>query len=158
MQFNIIRSKIIAFFQRISFGILLGLIQLGLVFLGIPRFNATTLISIGLALYFVIPGLASLVASRQRERRSTGVGVGFATGLTCAIIIMLVLFILVAIALNAPRPTPTGRFVPIPLAFVAFYLIALALALNFLGVLLALLGGGLGGFIGRRWVAKPAKL
>jgi hypothetical protein len=158
MRFNSIRSKIIAFFQRIGFGILLGLIQLGLVFLGIPRFYTTTVIIIGLVLYFVIPCLASLVASRDRERRSTGMGVGFVTGLTSAILFMLVLFVLVAIALNAPRPANTGRIAPIPLAFLAFYLIALALALNFLGVLLALLGGGLGGLIGKRWVAKPARL
>ncbi len=61
------------------------------------------------------------------------------------------------IALNVPRSNTSGRFVPIPPALVAFYLISLALDLNFLGVQLALIGGWPGGFIGRRWVIKPAE-
>lgn len=159
MQFYLIRSKTIAFFQRISFGILLALLQLSLVFLGIPRFGTTSIIIAGLVLYFVIPCLASFRASRQRERTSNGVVVGSVTGITCAVIIMFVLFILVMIALIAPPPTtPTpGRFVPIPVTFVAYYVIVAALFLNSLGVLLAMIAGWLGSFIGRRWVAEPGR-
>ena len=153
MQVHVIRARTITFFQRIGIGILLALIQLGLVFLGIPRFNTISVLIVGLALYLVIPGLAGFRASRRRERASTGLVTGFVIGLTCAIIIMLVLFVLVVIALNAPPPVTTGRFVPIPVAFVAFYVIALAFFLNSLGVLLATLGGWLGGFAGRRWIA-----
>jgi uncharacterized membrane protein YfcA len=154
MQFHLIRSKTIVFFQRTSFGILLALIQLGLVFLGIPHFSTTSIIIAGLVLYFVIPCLASLRASRQSERTSTGVVVGSVTGITSATIIMFVLFILAAIALTAPAPaiSTSGRFVPIPLSFVVTYVIVLAFFLNLLGVLLAMIGGGLGGFIGRRWL------
>ena len=72
---------------------------------------------------------------------------------------MLVLITLAIIALNAPQPPPhySGRIVPIPVAIVASYIIALALFLNSLGVLFAMIGGWLGGFIGRRWVTKPAQ-
>ncbi|HKV59596.1 MAG TPA: hypothetical protein VJO32_14980 [Ktedonobacteraceae bacterium] len=158
MQDHFIRARIITFFQRIGYGILLAPIQLGLVFLGIPRFNTISILIVGLVLYLVIPGLAGLRASRRRERASTGLVTGFVTGLICAIIIMVVLFILVAIALNTPPPVNRGRYVPLPVAFVAAYIIVIALFLNFLGVLLATLGGWLGGFIGRRWITKPAKL
>ena len=158
MQFQLIRSRTITFFQRISFGVLLALMQLGLVFLGIPRFNTTSVLIVGLVLYFVIPCVAGLSASRQRERASSGLVAGLVTSITCATIILLILFTLVVIALNTPPPThPVGRYVPIPVAFVAFYVIVLALFLNFLGILLAIAGGWLGGLIGRRWVAAPAR-
>ena len=154
MQIHLIRSKIIAFFQCTGLGIVLSLVQFGLLFLGIPRLDTTTVIIMGLVLYFIVPGLAGLLVSRRRESASTGTVMGFVTGLTCATIIMLVLIIAAIIAINAPPRVTSGRFVPIPVAFLAYYFIALAFALNFLGVLLALIGGGLGGFIGGRWMAR----
>lgn len=155
MQVHFIRAKTITFFQRIGIGILLALIQLGLVFLGIPRFNTIAVMIVGLALYLVIPGLAGFRAARKRERASTGLVTGFVTGLTCAIIIMLVFFVLVVIALNTPPRVTTGRYVPIPVAFVAAYVMVIALFLNFLGVLLAAIGGWLGGFTARRLHPRP---
>ncbi len=58
MQVHLIRTRIITFFSKISYGILLGVIQLIQLYLNLTRLNFGTIFIVGLVLYFIIPVLA----------------------------------------------------------------------------------------------------
>lgn len=159
MQAHLIHTRIITFFSKISYGILLGAIQLILLYLSINHLNVTTTIIVGMILYFVIPGMAGLRSARHSEPVAAGITAGFVTGLTCAIIIMLTLIILAIIASIVPPPPspPTSRYIPISASSIIAYIIIMAFMLNLVGVMIALIGGALGGFIGRQWRAQPGR-
>jgi hypothetical protein len=147
------RSRKSPLFQAGGIGLLLGLLQLLLFFFGGPRFGLTTVIIIGLILYFVIPMLAGLRAFSSQENSLLGAGAGCVTGVICACIVMLVLVIAVVISLNNIPPPDTshsgGHIYPVSAASIASIFLTLAFLVNGAGVLLATIGGIIGGLIAR---------
>jgi hypothetical protein len=148
------RSRKSPLFQAAGFGLLLGLLQLLLVFFGIARFGQTTVIVIGLILYLVIPMLAGLRARSSPENSMAGAGAGCVTGVVSACIVMLALIIAVVIALSKIPPPdashPLAHPFPQPPSAIASIFLALAFLVNSTGVLLALIGGILGGLVSRK--------
>lgn len=149
------RSRTSPFFQAAGFGLLLGLLQLLLVFFGSVRFGQITIIVIGLILYLVIPMLAGLRATFSSPENSlVGAGAGCATGGVGACIVMLTLVVAVVITLQNSAPPdalhPLGHPFPLPPSTVASVFLTLAFLVNSAGVLLASIGGTLGGLVSRK--------
>jgi hypothetical protein len=147
---RLILSRVPLLLQQINLGILLGLIQLLLFFLGLSRFGMYLALNLsfipGLILYLVFPIVAGLLTTHREERASAGARAGFVTGFTGATIVMLALILTLAII----TPQESWNRFYIPLDFTIAFILFTVLLLNVLGVLLATIGGAFGRSIGRR--------
>ena len=151
MRPRLILSRVPLLLQQISLGILLGLIQLLLFFLGLSRFGTNLALNLsfipGLILYFVFPLVAGLLTSHRDERASAGARAGFVTGFAGATLVMLALILTIAIiALQESVNRFSGS-----LDFSIAFILLMVLLLNVLGVLLATIGGAFGRSMGRGW-------
>jgi hypothetical protein len=137
--------------QQIGLGILLGLIQLLLFFLGLSHFGANLALNLsfipGLILYLVFPLVAGLLTTYGEESSSAGARAGFVTGITGSTIVMLALILTLAII----PPQESANRLSIAPDFIIALILLTALMLNFPGVLLATIGGAFGRSIGRGW-------
>lgn len=156
MQSYPARSRKALLFRAAGIGLLLGLLELLLVFFGSARFGQSAVIVIGLLLYLVIPMLASLRAFSPTENPLAGTVEGCLTGVVCALIVMLVLVIAMVIALNNTPPAnashPLGHSYPLPASTIASISLVLAFLINSAGVFLAALGGTLGSLVSRKLI------
>jgi Family of unknown function (DUF5518) len=148
---RLIFSQIPLLLQHIGLGVLLGLIQLLLFFLGLSRFGMNVALNLsfipGLVLYLVFPVVAGLLTTHREVRASAGARAGFVTGFTGATLVMLALILTLAII----APQESGSRFSIPLDFAIALFLFTVLILNVLGVLLATIGGAFGRSIGGRW-------
>jgi Family of unknown function (DUF5518) len=148
---RLILSRVPLLLQQIGLGVLLGLIQLLLFFLGLSRFGMNLALNLsfipGLILYLVFPVVAGLLTTHREERASAGARAGFVTGFTGATIVMLALILTLAII----APQESGNRFYIPLDFTLAFILFTVLMLNVLGVLLATIGGAFGRSMGRGW-------
>jgi len=151
VQPRLVLSRVPLHLQQIGLGILLGLIQLLLFFLGLSRFGmfvAGNLSFIpGLVLYLVFPVMAGFLTAHREERASAGARAGFVTGFTSATLVMLALILTIAII---ALQESANRFSS-SLDFTIAFILLMVLLLNVLGVLLATIGGAFGRSMGRGW-------
>jgi hypothetical protein len=137
--------------QQIGLGVLLGLIQLLLFFLGLSRFGMFVAANLsfipGLVLYLGLAVVAGFLTAHREESASAGARAGFVTGFTGATLVMLALILTIAIiALQASANRFSGS-----LDFSIAFILLMVLLLNVLGVLLATIGGAFGRSMGRGW-------
>ena len=148
-----IRSRLAVFFQRVMFGILLGLILSLLFIFGISSFQFLAISSlVGWVLYLVIPLFAGLRTTYQTllTEEATGLNVGLEVGATSVILNILTGVIVLVIVLVK---VPAGRLLPLIESLVFLWFILF----HGVGLLLADLGGVLGRAIGKRWLHRPIK-
>ena len=151
MRPRLILSRVPLLLQHIGLGVLLGLIQLLLFFLGFSRFGMFVAANLsfipGLVLYLGFPVMAGFLTAHGEERASAGARAGFVTGFTGAAIVMLALILTIAIiALQE-----SGNRFSSSLDFTIAFILLMVLLLNVLGVLLATIGGAFGRSMGRGW-------
>ena len=148
-----IRSRLSGFFQRVMFGMLLGLI-LSLLFIlfifGISSFQFLAISSlVGWVLYLVIPLLAGLRTTYQtlHPEEAPSLNVGLETGVVSVLLNILTGVIVLVIVLVKG----SGRLLPLieSLIFLWFLLF------HMVGLLLADLGGFLGRAMRKRWLHRP---
>ena len=147
MRPRLILSRVPLLLQQIGLGILLGFIQLLLFFLGLSRFGTDLALNLsfipGLILYLVFPLVAGLLTTYRDERSPAGARAGLVTGITGSTIVMIALILTLAII----PPQESGNILYIPPDLNIAFILLTVLILNFLGVLLATIGGA----FGRRW-------
>jgi len=148
---RLILSRVPLLLQQIGLGVLLGLIQLLLFFLGLSRFGMFVAANLsfipGLVLYLGLAVVAGFLTAHREESASAGAKAGFVTGFTGATLVMLALILTIAIiALQASA----NRFSS-SLDFTIAFILLMVLLLNVLGVLLATIGGAFGRSMGRGW-------
>ena len=151
MRPRLILSQVPLLLQQIGLGVLLGLIQLLLFFLGLSRFGMFVAANLsfipGLVLYLGFPVVAGFLTAHVEERASAGSRAGFVTGFTGATLVMLALILTIAIiALQESANRFSGS-----LDFSIAFILLMVLLLNVLGVLLATIGGAFGRSMGRGW-------
>ena len=151
MRPRLILSRVPLLLQQIGLGVLLGLIQLLLFFLGLSRFGMFVAANLsfipGLVLYLGFPVVAGFLTAHREERASAGARAGFVTGFTGATLVMLALILTIAIiALQESGNRFSGS-----LDFSIAFILLMVLLLNVLGVLLATIGGAFGRSMGRGW-------
>lgn len=146
--------------QGVIFGLTLGI---AVVMLGLLRnaFNFSTLsdILVGLFLYLVIPLVAGLRASLQTGKQRTGVGAGVWTALFGAIIISIYTVIAVLLSLSTIIDTEQTTNPTVSASTITTWVLIILVIVIGVNVLLltlcGLVGGALGGSIGRRRVNTP---
>ena len=151
---RLILSRVPLLLQQIGLGVLLGLIQLLLFFLGLSRFGMFVAANLsfipGLVLYLGFPVVAGFLTAHREERASAGARAGFVTGFTGftgATLVMLALILTIAII----APQASGNRFSSSLDFTIAFILLMVLLLNVLGVLLATIGGAFGRSMGRGW-------
>ena len=151
MQPRLFLSRVPLLLQQICLGVLLGLIQLLLFFLGLSRFGMFVAANLsfipGLVLYLGFPVMAGFLTAHREERASAGARAGFVTGFTGATIVMLALILTIAILALQESANRFSNSLDFSIAFI----LLMALLLNVLGVLLATIGGAFGRSMGRGW-------
>ena len=148
MNLQLIRSRLFTFFQRMVFGVLLGLV-LSLFFIllvfKLSYFQYLVIAClVGWVLYFGLPLLAGLLTTYRPifAEEATGKNVGLEVGAICFIVnilAVLVIFIIVS-------TYTSGRLLPLieTMIFLVF------LFFHIVGLFLAALGGSLGRAIRKR--------
>jgi hypothetical protein len=146
------------------FGVLLGLLQLGLLFQGdkLEQWATTSwpvIVAISALLYVLIPALEGFLASWQSEDATSGIDAGCLVGGMC----LLVLAVGITLgAILTPHHCQSGPGVTCGIGFSAELLsgTALAIGISFyiaegLGSLVGgYLGGWIGGFLGQRLASR----
>ena len=136
MRPRLILSRVPLLLQQIGLGVLLGLIQLLLFFLGLSRFGMYLALNLsfipGLVLYLGFPVVAGFLTAHREERASAGARAGFVTGFTGATLVMLALILTIAIIVLQA----SGNRFSSSLDFTIAFILLMVLLLNVLGVLL----------------------
>ncbi len=129
------------------FGLPLGLLQLALVFLeALFRIDWYLMLLVSYLLYLVVPVWPGRSAAQQAGKITAGAGAGWLVGFISASFVGLAL--LAWLILFPPMPTPEGRNPGA--AVLGVVIIFFILVFNFLGTLLAWIGGAIGGALARR--------
>ena len=134
------------------FGILLALVHIGLIFFLPPQLESPFIILFILFLYLVIPALIAFVVTHRTQQSAIGYRVGMLSGVSCSVLLLLVMVIIIIFQIANAEATTTaigrlGAGAYLQAAFIAGFI--LALFLNGMGALLAMLGALLGSRRGR---------
>jgi Family of unknown function (DUF5518) len=148
---RLILSRVPLLLQHIGLGVLLGLIQLLLFFLGLSRFGMYVALSLsfipGLVLYLGLAVVAGFLTAHREDSVSAGARAGFVTGFAGATLVMLALILTIAIMALQESGNRFSRSLDFSITFILLRV----LLLNVLGVLLATIGGAFGRSMGRGW-------
>lgn len=140
-------------------GIPLGLLQVGLilngVFVPIIQLGWTPSIALGVLFYLVIPAIAGFFTARRHGKIAfTGGSIGWKIGSCSLLVVSLFALVMVVANLISPRHAASGSigsgFSPLEIALLLGAFFLALIALNSAGLLLGLVGGFFGGWLGRR--------
>jgi hypothetical protein len=161
MQAPCTGSRLALLGPTLWWGIPLGLLQVGIIlngfFFTIMQLGWTPSIALGALFYLVIPAIAGFfTARRHREGAFTGRSLGWKIG-ACSLLVVIffALVIVVAYLLTLPHAASGSigsRFSPLEIALLLGTLFFALIVLNSFGLLLGLVGGFFGGWLGRRTI------
>lgn len=162
MQASVTGSRRAWLGPTLVWGIPLGLLQVGLIlngfFVPVMQLGWTPSIALGALFYLVIPAIAGFfTARRNREGAFTGRSVGWKIG-ACSLLVVIMFSLVMGVAYLLTLPHAASGsigsgFSPLEIALLLGALFFALLVLNSVGLLLGLVGGFFGGWLGRRTIS-----